>query len=70
MAAKSEEEKAEAEQEFMKIGSAYEILNDEETRAKYDRGEDVFENQGGGGQRGGPHMFHHGGQHFHMNFGF
>ena len=48
MASKSEEEKAEAEQEFMKIGSAYEILNDEETRAKYDRGEDVT----GKGQQG------------------
>jgi DnaJ-class molecular chaperone len=66
VAAKSEEEKAEAEQEFMKIGSAYEILNDEETRAKYDRGEDVTGKgqQGHGAPQG--HHRRHGNFHFHF----
>ena len=46
-----------------------EILSDKELRAKYDRGEPVFENQGGGGgaHHFNPnHFFHHGGggQHF------
>ena len=62
---KSEEEKAVAEQEFMKIGAAYEILNDDETRAKYDRGEDVSgqPGQGGHGPRdGGRHRGHQPGQ--------
>lgn len=35
------EEKEKAEKEFLKIAEAYEILSDEETRARYDRGEDV-----------------------------
>ena len=67
MAKKSEEEKAVAEQEFMKIGAAYEILNDDETRAKYDRGEDVSgqPGQGGHGPPQGHHM-RHGNFHFHF----
>eukprot|EP00614_Pseudopedinella_elastica_P016502 CAMPEP_0172652478 /NCGR_PEP_ID=MMETSP1068-20121228/243334_1 /TAXON_ID=35684 /ORGANISM="Pseudopedinella elastica, Strain CCMP716" /LENGTH=664 /DNA_ID=CAMNT_0013466885 /DNA_START=22 /DNA_END=2017 /DNA_ORIENTATION=- len=36
-----EEERDKAEQEFMKIAAAYEVLSDDELRAKYDRGEDV-----------------------------
>jgi DnaJ family protein C protein 3 len=43
----------------------YEVLSDEELKAKYDRGEPVFENQGGGG--GGHHFNAH--QFFHQNFG-
>jgi len=50
----SEEEKDQAEKQFQDIGEAYEVLSDEELRGKYDRGEEVFENQGGGG-RGGHH---------------
>lgn len=44
---------------------SYEVLSDKELRGKYDRGEDVFENQGGGGGRHhmDPNMF------FHQNFG-
>lgn len=41
---------------FQDISEAYEVLSDKETRAKYDRGEEVFENQGGG-HRGNPHDF-------------
>lgn len=70
---KNTENKEEAEKKFQDISEAYEVLSDDEMRAKYDRGEDVFENQGGG-QRGSPHdffrqQFHHGGgQRFHFNF--
>jgi len=60
-----EEDKEKAEEEFQKVALANEILTDEETRAKYDRGEDVLNNQGGGGRgpgRGFPfHMFQRGG---------
>ena len=41
---------------FQDISEAYEVLSDEEMKAKYDRGEPVFENQGGGGG-GGHHGF-------------
>jgi DnaJ family protein C protein 3 len=40
---------------FADISEAYEVLSDEEMKAKYDRGEPVFDNQGGGG--GGGHHF-------------
>merc|ERR1712087_62039 len=43
----------EAEKKFQDIGEAYEVLSDKEKRAKYDRGEEVFENQGGGRRGGG-----------------
>lgn len=50
------EEKEKAEKMFQDISEAYEVLSDDELRAKYDRGEPVFENQGGGeGRR--PHGF-------------
>lgn len=74
---KGEEEKERAEKQFQLVAEAYEVLSDDEKRAKYDRGEDVFPNQGGGG--GGPqhHGFHgggnpffrQGGQQFHFRFG-
>lgn len=50
---------------FHDIGEAYEVLSDEELKAKYDRGEAVFDNQGGGGG-GGHHFNPH--QFFHQNF--
>jgi DnaJ homolog subfamily C member 3 len=71
-----EEEKAAAEVKFQLIAEAYEVLGDDEMKAKYDRGEEVFENQGGGGghQRGGfnpfQHMRHGGGGNQHFNFHF
>lgn len=46
---KNLDNKEEAEKMFLDIAQAYEILSDAELKAKYDRGEDVFENQGGGG---------------------
>jgi DnaJ-class molecular chaperone len=52
---------------FHDIGEAYEVLSDDELKAKYDRGEQVFENQGGGGGSGQHHFNAH--QFFHQNFG-
>ena len=64
------EDRERAEQEFMKIAAAYEVLSDDEVRAKYDRGEDVSGNRGAGGPPGhNPHQhFQHGGQHFNFHF--
>lgn len=42
-----EDQKEEAEKMFQDIGEAYEVLSDGDLRGKYDRGEEVFENQGG-----------------------
>ena len=74
---KTEEEKEEAKVKFQDIGEANEVLSSEELRPKYDRGEDVFQNQGGGGggQRHGFPFQHfqqqqqQGGQQFHFSFG-
>jgi len=70
----TDEEKEHAEKQFMDIAEAYEVLSDDELRGKYDRGEEVFENQGGGGGGHGFNPFQHfqrggGGQHFHFHFG-
>lgn len=71
-----EDEKEKAEKQFQLIAEAYEVLSDDEKRRKYDRGEDVFENQGGGGGGGFQHGFNPfaqhfrgGGQHFNFHFG-
>jgi DnaJ family protein C protein 3 len=64
----SAEDKEKAGSMFQDIGEAYEVLSDEELRAKFDRGEQVFENQGGGGGhhtdpfRSFHQNFQHGGQ--------
>lgn len=72
-----------AEKMFQDISEAYEVLSDKELRGKYDRGEEVFENQGrGGGQAHhmNPHMFFQqhfgggggrqgGGQRMHFRYG-
>uniref|UniRef100_A0A7S3PH13 J domain-containing protein n=1 Tax=Aplanochytrium stocchinoi TaxID=215587 RepID=A0A7S3PH13_9STRA len=73
---KGEEELKQMEIKFQEVAEAYEVLSDDEKRGKYDRGEEVFENQGGG-QRRHPHgfPFNFGGgqprgghQQFHFNF--
>ena len=71
-----EDQKEEAEKKFQDIGEAYEVLSDEELRAKYDRGEDVFENQGGQQHHTNPFQFYNqhfqhggGGQHFRRQGG-
>ncbi|KAL7575513.1 hypothetical protein ACA910_020096 [Epithemia clementina (nom. ined.)] len=75
--------KEQAEKKFHDIGEAYEVLSDDELRAKYDRGEPVFDNQGGGGQQHHHNpfqffnqQFHHGGgggggggTRFHVRYG-
>ena len=48
---KNTDDTEKAEKMFQDISEAYEVLSDKELRAKYDRGEEVFENQGGGGGR-------------------
>jgi DnaJ family protein C protein 3 len=65
----ADNEKELGETMFQDIGEAYEVLSNGELRAKYDRGEDVFENQGR--QHANPfQQFHHqgGGQQFHFRF--
>lgn len=70
---KGEDEKLVAEKKFQEIAEAAEVLSDAELRRKYDVGEEVFPNQGGGGQQqGNPFQnggFRQGGTHFHFNFG-
>jgi len=61
------ENKEEAEKKFQDIGEAYEVLSDNELKAKYDRGEEVFENQGGGGGPRNANQFFH--QHFQQRGG-
>jgi len=62
----------EAERKFQDIAEANEVLSDPELKAKYDRGEAVFENQGGGGGQGGGQQFFHrrGGNSHHFHFSF
>lgn len=65
-----------AEKKFQDISEANEVLSDDEMRAKFDRGEPVFENQGGqsqnpfGGQNQFFNQFQHGGggQRRHFRF--
>jgi DnaJ-class molecular chaperone len=54
---------------FHDIGEAYEVLSDSELKAKYDRGEQVFENQGGTGGAGGRQHHFNAHQFFQQNFG-
>ena len=55
---------------FADIGEAYEVLSDDELRGKYDRGEEVFENQGGGGHAHHADPFRFFNQQFHHGGGF
>lgn len=59
------EDKELAEKKFQDISEAYEVLSDDENRAKYDRGENVFDNQGGHGARSAHEFFR---QNFHSGF--
>jgi len=72
---KNTDNKEEAEGMFQDISEANEVLSDSELKAKYDRGEPVFENQGGGGGGGGGQQFFHrqaggGGARHHFHFSF
>lgn len=57
----------EAEAKFREVAEAYEVLGDEDKRAKYDRGEDLEEPMMGPGGPGGFH-FGQGGQTFTFHF--
>jgi DnaJ family protein C protein 3 len=61
------DKKEEAEKKFQDISEAYEVLSDEELKAKYDRGEAVFDNQGGGHPRHNARQFFN--QQFHFQQG-
>ena len=63
---KPEDEIRVNEVKFQEISEAYEVLSDKELRGKYDRGEDVFPNQGGGRRP----QHHHRRPHFNHRFGF
>ena len=69
-----EEEKEKAEKQFQLVAEAYEVLSDDDKRSKYDRGEEVFPNQGGDSQHQHqyqqPFPFRQGGQQFHFRFGW
>ena len=70
---KEETEREEVQKRFHDIAEAYEILSNEETRAMYDRGEDVTGNSQQQQQQHNPfsnaHSFQQGGRTFHFNFG-
>lgn len=67
----NEEDLKKMEKKFAECAEAYEVLSDDDLKQKYDRGEEVFPNQGPGQggfhhqqqRRGGP-----GGFHFNFNF--
>mmetsp|Transcript_372 Transcript_372/g.1293 ORF Transcript_372/g.1293 Transcript_372/m.1293 type:complete len:176 (+) Transcript_372:85-612(+) len=61
-----EEEREAFSKAYQDINEAYEVLSDDEKRGKYDRGEDVEPNQGGGGHHG----FRQGGGGFPGGFQF
>eukprot|EP01006_Ploeotia_vitrea_P041540 TRINITY_DN66546_c11_g5_i1.p2 TRINITY_DN66546_c11_g5~~TRINITY_DN66546_c11_g5_i1.p2 ORF type:complete len:284 (+),score=177.61 TRINITY_DN66546_c11_g5_i1:619-1470(+) len=50
----SDEDKEAASKKFHDIGRAYEVLSDDELRARFDSGEDLEDQNGGGGGGGGP----------------
>lgn len=61
------EDEDEAKARFHDIGEAYEVLSDEEKRARYDRGEDVLSNQPNAHHRQHAHGFPFQ-THFQFNF--
>ena len=63
-------QREEAEKKFREIAEAYEVLSDEEMKGKYDRGEDIKPQGGGGGQGGHPFGFQQGGFPFGGGGGF
>merc|ERR1719410_1935584 len=63
---KNKDDPETAESKFQDISEAYEVLSDEELKGKYDRGEPVFENQGGGHHHNPFEFFQ---QHFHHSGG-
>ncbi|KAH0908023.1 hypothetical protein HID58_039850 [Brassica napus] len=70
---KNVDNREEAENQFREIAAAYEVLGDDDKRARFDRGEDLEEMGGGGGHHGGFDPFGGGGgggYTFHFEGGF
>eukprot|EP00898_Chlorokybus_atmophyticus_P005246 jgi/Chlat1/5722/Chrsp38S05564 len=67
---KNTDNKEEAEKKFHAVAEAYEVLTNEELKARYDRGEDINDQGGGGGPGGWPghHQNMHQQQTFHFTF--
>ncbi|KAF9665023.1 hypothetical protein SADUNF_Sadunf16G0079000 [Salix dunnii] len=63
---KNVDNREEAEAKFRDIAAAYEVLGDDDKRARYDRGEDIEDMGMGGGGGGNP--FSGGGQQFSFHF--
>nr|ABK92962.1 unknown [Populus trichocarpa] len=63
---KNVDNREEAEAKFRDIAAAYEVLGDDDKRARYDRGEDMEDMGMGGGGGGNP--FGGGGQQFSFHF--
>jgi len=64
----AEEEREAADVKFKAVAAAYEVLSDEDKRAKYDAGEDVTANPEQEQQQGRSGFMHHNGQHVHVHF--
>ncbi|CAK9164813.1 unnamed protein product [Ilex paraguariensis] len=65
---KNVDNREEAEAKFREIAAAYEVLGDEDKRARYDRGEDIEDRDMGMGGGGGFNPFGGGGQQFTFHF--
>jgi len=63
-----DEEREAADLKFKAVAAAYEVLSDEDKRAKYDAGEDVTANPEQEEQGGRSGFMHHNGQHVHVHF--
>eukprot|EP00755_Sulcionema_specki_P017316 Sspe_Gene.64111::Locus_37502_Transcript_1_2_Confidence_0.750_Length_1708::g.64111::m.64111/K09523/DNAJC3; DnaJ homolog subfamily C member 3 len=65
----TEEEKEKLTAQYKDIAESYHVLSDDEKRRKYDLGEDLEEQGGGGGFNQGFNPFGGGGGTFHFHFG-
>mmetsp|Transcript_16303 Transcript_16303/g.26919 ORF Transcript_16303/g.26919 Transcript_16303/m.26919 type:complete len:483 (+) Transcript_16303:153-1601(+) len=66
---KHTEDKGKAENVFREVAEAYEVLSDEETRSRYDRGEDVTNSNPQQHQHQHPHFNMPPNMQFHFKFG-